>query len=97
MEYKLEHYRRQSGHIVISPDGHKYIRREYTETAVYLKCALFRDGCKATAKLNKETDLITPSNVHNHNLMRYNSETFQLKSKCKTIARTSQDSLKKFK
>ena len=60
MEYKLESYRRHNGQIVIAADGHKYIIRKYTETAVYLKCALFRDGCKATAKLNRETDLITP-------------------------------------
>ena len=96
MEYKLESYRRHNGQIVIAADGHKYIRRKYTETAVYLKCALFRDGCKATANLNRETDLITPGNVQNHNLKRYNSSTFQLKSKCKTIALTSQDPLRNF-
>ena len=97
MEYKLESYRRHNGQNVIAADGHKYIRRKYTETAVYLKCALFRDGCKATAKLNRETDLITPGNVHNHNLKRYNSSTFQLKSKCKTIALTSQVFLMKLR
>ena len=46
--------------------------------------------------MNRETDLITPGDVHNHNLMRYNSETIQLKSKCKTIALTSQDPLRIF-
>ena len=95
MEHRSESYTRHNGQIVIAADGHKYIRRRYTETAIHLKRALFRDECKATAKLKRETDLITLRHAHNHNLIRYNSETFQLKSKCKTIALTSRDPLRK--
>ena len=39
--------------------------------------------------------MITPGNVHNHEIMNYHSETFDLKKKCKTKARTSQDPLRK--
>ena len=95
MEYKTDNYRRMSGHILTTADGHKYLKRKYTVKSVYLKCALFRDGCKATAKLDRDRDLITPGNVHNHEIMNYHSETFDLKKKCKTKARTSQDPLRK--
>ena len=61
-------------------------KRKVTEATVYLRCALFRDGCKATAKLNKEINLITPINVYNHDLTMYKAETFRLKAKCKAIA-----------
>ena len=70
---------------------------KYAVNSVYLKCALFRNGCKATAKLDRDTNLITPANVHNHDLTNYHSETYNLlvKKKCKTMARTSQDPLRK--
>ena len=54
MEYQLKPYRRQSGQVLTSTNEHKYVKRKVTETTVYLRCALFRDGCKATAKLNKK-------------------------------------------
>ena len=47
MEYRSESYRRHNGQIGIAADGHKYIRRRNTVTAIYLKRALFRDKCKA--------------------------------------------------
>ena len=95
MEYKIDNYRRMSGHILTTADGHKYLRRKYAVNSVYLKCALFRDGCKATAKLDKDTDLITPGNVHNHDFTKYHSETYNLKKRCKIMARTSQEPLRK--
>ena len=95
MEYKTDNYRRMSGHILTTADGHKYLKRKYTVKSVYIKCPLFRDGCKATAKLDRDRDLITPGNVHNHEIMNYHSETFDLKKKCKTKPRTSQDPLRK--
>ena len=95
MDYKIDNYRRMSGHILTTADGHKYLRRKYAVNSVYLKCALFRDGCKATAKLDKDTDLITPGNVHNHDFTKYHSETYNLKKRCKIMARTSQEPLRK--
>ena len=95
MEYKIDNYRRMSGHILTTAVGHKYLSRKYAVNAVYLKCALFRDGCKATAKLDKDTDLITPGNVHNHDFTQYHSETYNLKKRCKIMARTSQEPLRK--
>ena len=35
-----------SGHIITTADDYKYLRRKYAVKSVYLKCALFRDGCK---------------------------------------------------
>ena len=56
----MDNYRRQTGQVLTTADSHKYLRRKYTDNVVYLKCALFRDGCRTTAKLNKNTDLIIP-------------------------------------
>lgn len=39
MEFKLDFYRRMSGHILTIADGHKYLRRKYTDDALYLKCS----------------------------------------------------------
>ena len=60
MEYQLGTYRRQSGQVLTTTDEHKYVKRKVTETTVYLRCALFRDECKVTSKLNKEINLKTP-------------------------------------
>ena len=84
-----------NGHVLTTADGHKYLRRKYAVNSVYLKCALFRNGCKATAKLDRDTNLISPGNVHNHDLTNYHSETYNLKKKCITMARTSKDPLRK--
>ena len=96
MEYQLETYRRQSGQVLTTTDEHKYVKRKVTETNLYLKSPLFRDGCKATAKLNKELNLMTPINIHNHDLTMYKAETFRLKAKCMAIARTSHDPSREF-
>ena len=55
----------------------------------------FRDGCKGTSKLNLETNLITSIHSHNHNVEKYKTEVYELKSKCKTMARKSQTSLRR--
>ena len=65
------------------------------ENKAYLKCVLFRNGCKATAKLDMQTNLITALAKHNHTLVAYNSAANELKSKCKIIAQNSHDNLRK--
>ena len=68
MEFKLDSYRRQNGNIFTTPDGHKYIKSKSREGKAYLKCVLYRNGCKATAKLNLITNLIIPGANHNHSI-----------------------------
>ena len=55
---------------------------------------LFRNACKGTSKLNYETNLITPLKGH-HDVAEYKSEVYDLKTKCKTIAKNSQTNLRK--
>ena len=83
MEYIIGYYRRQTGKVLTTTDGHKYLQCKVKGNKTCLKCVLFRDGCKATAKL------------HHHSLVQYKSKEYELKSKCKTKARSSQDSLRK--
>ena len=95
MEYALDNYKHQRGKIFTTTNNHKYIKYKVKESRAYMKCALFRNGCKATAKLNMDTNLITPMAIHNHTPLEYQSESFTLKSKCKDIAKSSQENLRK--
>ena len=61
MEFKLDTHRRQNGNIFTSLDGHKYIKSKIREEKAYLKCVLYRNGCRATAKVNLLTNLIIPA------------------------------------
>ena len=50
MEFNSEEYKRCIGNILTSTDGHKYVQSKLTEKYIYLKCAIFRSGCKGTGK-----------------------------------------------
>ena len=54
MEYKFEYFRRHTGKVFTTTDEHKYLKCKVKENKAYLKCVLFRNGCKATAKLCKQ-------------------------------------------
>ena len=95
MEYTVEEYRRTVGKIYTTSDGHKYIHSKIMEKYIYLKCTLFRECCKGFGKLNRERNLISPLNQHNHDIEDYKAEIFQLKTKCKTIAKHTQINLRK--
>lgn len=95
MDYRLEDYRRHNGRTFLTPDGHKYYKSKVRDNNVYLRCVLFRNGCKATAKLNLVSNLITPGMNHNYSILEYQSDLFELMSKCKNRARNSQDNLRK--
>ena len=88
MEYTLDEHKRFMGKVFSTVDGRKYVRSKISEKYIYLKFALFMDGCKGTEKLNNETNLITP--LHNHK-----SDVYQLKTKCKTVAKHSETNLRK--
>ena len=57
------------------------------EEYMYLRCVLFRNGCKGSSKLDYESNLIRSLNSHNHNVEKYKTEVFQLKTKCKQWSR----------
>ena len=96
MEYTLQEYKRREGKVFTTSDGHKYIRSKITEKYLYLKCALFRQNdCKGTGRLNRETNLITPLTHHHHSNEDYQSNIFDLKAKCKTLAKHTQTNLRK--
>ena len=96
MEYTLQEYKRREGKVFTTSDGHKYIRSKITEKYLYLKCALFRQNdCKGTGRLNRETNLITPLTQHHHSNEDYQSNIFDLKAKCKTLAKHTQTNLRK--
>ena len=50
---------RRGSKVVRSTDGFRYIQSKMIENGVYLKCAIFRNWCKGTAKLNLTRNLIT--------------------------------------
>ena len=95
MEFTSQEYKRSIGKVITTCDGHKYVHSKLTEDYVYLKCAIFRTGCKGTSKLNRLRNLITPMNQHNHSVEDYKSDVFQLKAKCKSVAKHSQMNLRK--
>ena len=94
MEFTSQEYKRSIGKVITTSDSHKYVHSKITPDYVYLKCAIFRTGCKCTSKLNRLRNLITPMNQHNHTVEDYKSDVFQLKAKCKTVAKHSQTNLR---
>ena len=95
MEYTIDNYKHQRGKIFTTTDNHKYLKYKVKENKAYMKCVLFKNGCKTTAKLNLNTNLITPMINHNHTTSQYQSESYHLKSKCKSIAKSSQENFRK--
>ena len=87
MEFISEEYKRCIGNVVTTTDGYKYVQSKVTEKYIYLKCAIFRDGCKGTGKINLIRNLIAPMKEHNHSVDDYKSDIFKLKTKCKTMAK----------
>ena len=70
--------------------------QKYLPIIFYLKCELFRThGCKGTGRSNRETDLITPLNQHNHPVEDYQTKVFELKTKCKNSAISTQINIRK--
>ena len=94
MEYNTEEYQRGGGKPITTSDGYKYFSNRKKSDCVYLKCVLFRNGCKGSAKLNTQINLVYPKSLHNHEVDAYNSEVFALKSRCRTSAKNSRDNLR---
>ena len=95
MEYTLEEYKRCGANVFSTVDGHKYVRSKISGEYIYLKCSLFRGTCRGTGRLNKQTNLVTPLREHNHQLEDYKTNNYHLKTKCKTLAKHSQNNLRK--
>ena len=94
MEFTIQEYKRSLGKVVTTPDGYNYVHSKITEDCIYLKCSLFRCGCKGTSKLNRSRNLVTPTNSHNHSVDDYKAGVYQLKTRCKTLAKHSQTNLR---
>ena len=90
MEFNTEEYKRRGSNVFTSADGFKYVQSKTIENGVYLKCAIFRNGCKGTAKLNLTRHLISLKHLHNHDVSEYKAGIYQLKAKCKTLAKQTQ-------
>ena len=56
-----------------------------------MRCVLHRNlnRCKVTAKLIPISNLIGSKHAYNHTISLYDSELYELKTKCKTAAKTS--------
>ena len=81
MEYKVEEFKRISGRVYKTLDGHIYFESKIMEQYIYLRCDLFKSArCKATGKLKRESNLIFPLNPHNHNIDKYMSDVQELKN-----------------
>ena len=89
MEYISDSYRRSNGKIVTTNDGFKYSKYKVKENTTYLRCVLSKNGCKGTAKLKLETNLIYPNSNHNHGIEEYKSGVYELKTKCKKMAEST--------
>ena len=46
MEFTSQEYKRSLGKVITTADGHNYVHSKMTEYYIYLKCAIFRTGCK---------------------------------------------------
>ena len=95
MENELDTYKHISGKIYTTTYDDKYLKNKVKENKAYMKCVLFRQGCRATAKLNMSTNLITRIVNHNHTSSEYDSQSYKLKSKCKSIDKSSHENLSK--
>ena len=95
MKYSFDEYKRSVASVYTIQDGNKYIQSKIVVKYIYIRCGLFRSGCKGAAGLNRQTNLITPLNQHNHNTEAFKTEIYQLKTKCKTITKNSQTNLRK--
>ena len=78
MEYTIDEYKRSFGKIFTSYYEHKYIQSKPTDKYIFLKCAIFRTGCKGTRRIKRETNLITPLRDLNHTVNDYMSDIFNL-------------------
>ena len=93
MEYSCNTYKHKRGRIYTTSDRFKYSRIRTYKNVTFLRCVLHRNSirCHGTAKLNEFTNEIEP----NHPTSEYHTELYELKSKCKFAAKTSQGRLSK--
>ena len=92
MEFTTGGYKRCVGNVFTTTDGFRYVQSKVTENYTYLKCAIFRNGCKGTSNLNRTRNLIAPMHLHNHEVSEYKADVNQLKTNCKTVVKQVQSS-----
>ena len=96
MVFITDEYKRSVGKVFTTSDGNKYIQSKLKGNYIYLRCVLFRNTCKGTSKLNRETNLITNLKGHNHDVDEYKSVVYSLKTKCKTLAKNHKPPSEKY-
>ena len=95
MNYTLDTFKHIRGLIYTTSDNHKYlVSKRKSDNTIYLKCVLFREGCKATVKLNQNSLLIDQLASHNHEIDSYNADIYSIKAKCKEAAKVSRANLR---
>ena len=85
MEFNSDEYKRCIGKVLTSIDSHKYVQSKIKEKYTYLKCAIFRSGCKETGKIDFLRNLIIPMRVHTHVVEDYKADTFKPKPSAKWL------------
>ena len=95
MDYTITHYKQNRGSIYQTSEGHKYLVSKRRGDLIYLKCVLFRNGCKSTAKLIQECNLIRLQADHNHGIDKYDDDIYIVKANCKEAAKSSGENLRK--
>ena len=76
----IEDFKRATGRVFTTSDGHKYIKSKTNTKFTYLRCVLFKTfRCKATSKLQHDIDRIISMDQHNHGLNEYESNANEIK------------------
>ena len=97
MEYSCNSYKHKRGRIYSTSDRFKYSRIRAYKNVTFLRCVLHRNSirCHGKAILNEFTNEIEPNHPHHHPTSEYHAELYELNSKCKFAAKTSQGRLSK--
>ena len=65
--------------------GYRYVKSRESSTIIHLKCALFRShSCQSFAKIDKISNLLEVTKIHNHSECAHNSDKIVL---CNNIKR----------
>ena len=97
MDYSCNNYKHKRGTVYTTTDGFKFTQVKSIQNVMYLRCVLHRNlnRCKGTANLNRISNLIESKHAHNRTISIYDTELYELKTKCKTAAKTSCKTLSK--
>ena len=94
MEYTTVEGKRLSSKNYYS-QGFRYVKSRESSTIIYLKCALFRShSCRSFAKIDKISNLLEVTKIHNHSEDAHNSDKIVLCNNIKRGAEISTTNLR---